>query len=182
VADGTELWSVKGMEGEVTPSPVFAGGLVLAIKPEHALLAIKPDGTGDVTDTHVAWHAEESMPDVTSPVSDGTRAYAVNGSGEVFCFELKTGAKVWTKELDANVQASPAIFGRRLYVTCANGLTIVAEVGAEYRELARNPLGEQVFASPAFAGGRLYLRGQNHLFCLAGAATPAVAAANPPPP
>jgi outer membrane protein assembly factor BamB len=175
-ADGAELWSARVMDGEVTPSPVFAGGLVLVIKPEHALIAIKPDGTGDVTETHVAWKTEESMPDVTSPVSDGTWAFAVNGSGELLCFETKQGAKVWTKELDANVQASPAIFGRRMYVTLADGVTVVAEVGAEYRELARNPLGEQVFASPAFAGGRLYLRGHKHLFCLTGTATPAATA------
>ncbi len=172
-ADGAELWSARVMEGEVTPSPVFAGGLVLIINPEHSLIAIKPDGAGDVTATHVAWHTEESMPDVTSPVSDGKWAFAVNSGGDLFCFETKAGAKVWSKELDTGVQASPAIFGGRLYVTATNGTTIVAAVGAEYRELARNGLGEKVYASPALAGGRLYLRGEKHLFCLNGSATPA---------
>ena len=71
------------------------------------------------------------MPDVTSPVSDGTWVFTVNSGGELQSFETKTGAKVWQKDLETVVQASPAIFGRRLYVICTNGTTIVAAVGAD---------------------------------------------------
>jgi len=108
------------------------------------------------------------MPDVTSPVSDGTWAFTVTSGGQLICFETKEGKKVWEKDLETEVQASPAIIGRRLYVACANGTTVVAELGPEYRELARNELGEKIFASPAIVDGRLYLRGLQHLFCLTG--------------
>ena len=87
---------------------------------------------------------------------------------------MKDGAKVWEHELNAEVQASPAIAGNRLYVTGVDGVTVVAEVGRKYQELARNELGEKFLASPAFVAGRIYLRGVNHLYCLTGeAARPA---------
>ena len=181
-ADGAELWRAKVMEGEVTPSPIYAGGLVVIVNPGHSLIGIRPDGSGDVTGTHVAWQMVEGVPDISSPVSDGNSVYVVNGGGELHCFELKTGAKLWTKDLDAEAHASPILIGRRLYVTCTNGMTVVAETGAAYRELARNRLGEKIYASPAVADGRIYLRGVQHLFCLADGAKPALAAkANPGP-
>lgn len=167
VADGAELWRAKVMDGEVTPSPILAGGLILAVNPGHALYAIRPDGTGDVTATHVAWQTEESVPDIGSPVSDGARTYVVNSGGELLCFDHKAGAKLWGKDLEAEAHASPVIIGNRIYVTCTNGTTVVAEIGAAYRELARNPLGEKVSASAAVAGGRIYLRGVQHLYGLA---------------
>lgn len=166
VADGAELWRSEGMEGEVTPSPIFAGGLVLAVSPSHEMLAIRPDGSGDVTATHVAWKADEGMPDVTSPVGNSEFALVVNSGGLIVCYDVKDGKKVWDKDLETEVQASPAIFGRRLYVSCVNGTTFVAELGRECRELARNPLGEKIYASPALAGGRLFLRGLDHLYCI----------------
>ena len=166
--DGAELWRAQIMEGEVTPSPIFAGGLVLIVVPGHALIGLRPDGSGDVTASHVAWKTEEAVPDISSPVSDGERVYTVNSGGELLCFETKGGTKVWSKDLDAEAHASPALVGNRLYVTLTNGVTVVAEVGAQFRELARNPLGEKVVASPAVAAGRIYLRGAQHLFCLGG--------------
>ena len=179
VGDGAELWRVDALSGEVTPSPVFAGGLILAVSPSQKLIAIKPDGAGDVSATHIVWQADENIPDVTSPVSDGTWVFMVTSGGQLSCFELKAGKKVWEKELETEVQASPAIIGRRLYVACTNGTTVVAEVGPAYRELARNELGEKIYASPAIVGRRLYLRGQRHLFCLTGVSDEKVA---PPAP
>jgi outer membrane protein assembly factor BamB len=86
---------------------------------------------------------------------------------------LKDGTKVWAHELDTEVQATPVIAGNRLYVVCTSGLTVVAEVGRAYKELARNQLDEKLYASPAIVQGRIYLRGLNHLYCLAdGAAKP----------
>ncbi|MBM3853393.1 MAG: serine/threonine protein kinase, partial [Verrucomicrobia bacterium] len=168
VADGAELWRAEVMEGEIAPSPIFAGDLFLIVVPGHKLVALRPDGAGDVTATHVAWHTEESMPDVTSPVSDGTWTLVATSGGEVVCLANKDGKVAWKKDLDLTVQASPAIFGGKLYVVAANGVTVVCAIGPEFRELARSELGEKVFATPAFAAGRLYVRGVKHLFCLAG--------------
>lgn len=171
-ADGAELWRAELLEGELTPSPVLAGGLVLAINPHNAMLAISPDGSGDVGATHVRWKAEDDIPDVPSPVSDGVLAFTVSSAGNIVCFDMKNGAKIWAHELGTEVQASPSIVGNRLYVVCADGTTVVAEVGRAYKELARNPLGEKVVASPAFGRGRIYLRSYTSLFGIGAATAP----------
>ncbi len=166
LGDGAELWRAEAAHGEIVSSPIFAAGLVVVVYPSNELTAIRPEGAGDVTKTHVAWKSENSVPDVTSPVSDGEFVFMIEGGGMLTCLEAKDGKKVWEHDLKLQVQASPVIAGRRLYVPCEEGVTVVVEIGRAYRELARNPLGEKILASPAVAGGRFFLRGTQHLFCL----------------
>lgn len=164
--DGRELWRVEGIDGEVTPSPIFAGGLVLAPSPSTKLIAIRPDGTGDVTKTHVAWTAEDGVPDITSPLAHGPWLFTVTTAGTLTCAELQTGKRVWEKDLDMDFNASPTLVGERLYLVSLKGVSVVAAAAGEYRELGRGHLGEPVHASPAFVGGRVFARGTKHLFCL----------------
>lgn len=165
-ADGAEIWRAEALNGEVTPSPIFAGGMVLAISPSEKLLAIRPDGNGDVTKTHVAWTVEESMPDIASPTSNGELVFAVTSGGLLFCFDAKDGKKLWEHDLATDCQASPSLVGDRWYVLSTKGAVIVAEAGRQFKELARTEMGEPLFASPAFANQRIFLRGSKHLFCL----------------
>jgi outer membrane protein assembly factor BamB len=164
--NGTELWQVEGIDGEVTPSPIYAGGLVLAPSPSSKLMAIKPDGAGDVTKTHVAWVAEDGVPDITSPVSDGRFVYLVTTGGTVTCCDLKSGKKAWEKDLELEFKASPSLAGDRLYLASTKGPVIILAAGAEFKELARAEMGDEVVASPASADGRLFVRTKQNLYCL----------------
>jgi len=164
--DGSELWRAELMEGEITPSPIFADGLVIAVNPSVEVLALKPDGAGDVAKTHVAWRAGDSIPDVTSPVSNGELIFTVTSSGLLTCADLKDGKKVWEKDFEMEVQSSPAIVGSRLFVVGTKGVAVVVEAGREFQEIARSQLADQFLASPAFADGRMYLRGETNLWCL----------------
>lgn len=165
-SDGKELWRAKVLYGEVTPSPIHAGGLVLAAMESEALSAVRADGSGDVTETHVAWRAEDGLPDICSPVSDGQRVYLVTGMGTVTCYRLADGKKLWEKELELECKTSPSIAGDRLYIWSDSGVCVVLETGDEFKERGRCPLGEEVWASPAFMDGRIYIRGKKHLFCI----------------
>lgn len=167
LADGSELWRADVMGGEVTPSPIFAGGLVIAVNPAGSLAGIRPDGAGDVTKSHVAWTVEESIPDVTSPVSDGEFVFAVTSSGNLAAFGVKDGKVVWQKGLELEVQSSPVIAGKQLFVLGKNGDLISVAVGREFKELGRAKLEDTFHASPAFADGRMILRGATNLWCLA---------------
>ena len=168
LADGNELWRAELMEGEITPSPIFAGGLVLAINPSVELIALKPDGAGDVTKTHVAWRTGDNVPDVTSPVSNGELIFTIASMGVLTCFEAKDGKKVWEQDLDMEVQSSPGLVGDRLLILSTKGVAVVVEAGRQFREVARGALADQFLASPAFANGHLYLRGATNLWCLGG--------------
>lgn len=166
LADGGELWRAELMNGEVAPSPLFAGGLVFAVVPSSDLVAIRPDGAGDVTKSHVAWKASDNIPDITSPVSNGELIFTVTTMGGLACFEVATGKLIWQKDLELEVQASPAIAASQLLLSGTKGELISLQVGREFKELSRTKLEDTFHASPAFLEGRMFLRGATNLWCL----------------
>lgn len=168
LADGSELWRAELMEGEITPSPIFAAGVVMGVSPGSKFFALRPDGAGDVTQSHVAWTAEDNIPDVTSPVSNGELVFTVTSGGVVTCFDMKDGKMVWQKELELEVQSSPAVLGDRLFVLSTKGDAVLVAAGREFKELSRAQFADTFHASPAYANGRVYLRGATNLWCLGG--------------
>lgn len=164
--DGAELWRANCLDGEVTPSPIFAGGTLFIISPSNKLQAIRPDGHGDVTKTHRGWIAEDGIPDVTSPVSNGELVFVVDVGGMLTCYDAKTGKKQWQQEIGDGCNASPSLAGNRLYLITKKGMLIVIEAARQFKEVARSPLGEEVFASPAFARGKIFVRSITHLICI----------------
>ncbi|MCS6775090.1 MAG: PQQ-binding-like beta-propeller repeat protein [Chloroherpetonaceae bacterium] len=165
---GREQWRARCMAGDVAPSPAVGGGWVFVCNQRAALVAIRPDGTGDVTQTHVGWQFDESLPDIASPVSDGAFVYLALSEGLVICVDARTGKKVWEYETVAPVHASPLILGSTLYVTDTEGTTHLLTTGGAMQLIGKASVGEEVQATPAVARGRLFLRGQKHLFCIGG--------------
>lgn len=167
-SDGKELWRAEVLDGEVTPSPIFAAGTLFVPSPSVKLQTIRPDGHGDVTQTHLGWVAEDGIPDITSPVSNGELVFVCDSTGVATCYDAKTGKKQWQQDLEEPCNASPSIVDGHLYLIAKKGLVIVAEAGRQFKELARSSFGETVFASPAFAQNKMFVRGAKHLFCIGG--------------
>lgn len=163
---GTELWRVNCLSGDVAPSPIYANGLVFAIESYSKLVAIQPDGRGDVTETHIAWTIEEGGPDICSPVSNGELIFLLSTEGWLSCYRLSDRSKAWEKDLGEYFIASPSLVGKKLYLLSEKGVMYIAEAGNEYKELAKSELGEECRASPAFADGRIYIRGIENLYCI----------------
>ncbi|MGQ9592884.1 MAG: outer membrane protein assembly factor BamB family protein, partial [Planctomycetota bacterium] len=163
---GRELWKAECMAGDVAPSPIFAGGLVFAVNVDAELCAIRPDGEGDVTETHIAWRGEDGLPDIASPASDGSLVFVVAPNGRLTCYDAAEGDVVWEERLKVPCHASPSVVGDRLHLWAKRGTLIVVKIARTFQELARSELGEEVHASPAFAPGRIYVRGAAHLWCL----------------
>lgn len=166
--DGTELWKVDCLNGEVTPSPIFANGLVIVLSPSDKAVAIRPDGQGDVTKTHVAWTNEDSIPDITSPASNGDLVFMLSSSGMLTCLEAKNGKKAWEHDFEMECHASPTIAGSRVYIFGQKGTAVIFEAAREYKEVFRTELGDAFHASPAFVDNRIYLRGLTNVWCLGG--------------
>ena len=168
-ATGVEIWRAECDGTDVAPSPVYAGGLVFAVSPYNELTAVRADGRGDVTETHVAWIADDGIPDICSPVSNGELVFLLTTSGTLTCYRCADGVMLWEQDLDTNFMASPSLVGNRIYMLSEKGVMFIAEVGAEYKEVTRCELGEKVQACPAFADGRIYIRGKNNLYCIGNA-------------
>jgi outer membrane protein assembly factor BamB len=165
--DGAELWRANFLDGEITPSPVFAGGTLFVVSPSNKLQAIRPDGQGDVTKTHLGWAAEDNIPDVTSPVSNGGLIFVVTSGGMLTCYDAKDGRKQWEHDFEEECNASPSIVGDKLVLITNKGTLVVVGAAREFQELSRSALGEKIFASPAFAHDRMFVRGMKHLICIA---------------
>ena len=164
--DGTEIWRANCINGDIAPSPIYANGLVFAIAPYSKLVAIKADGKGDVTKTHIAWVNEEGGPDICSPLSNGKYVFLMATEGLLQCLNVSDGKKVWEKDFQEYFLASPSLVDDKLYLLSEKGVMYIAEAGSEYKQLAKCELGKKCFASPAFADGRIYIRGVKNLYCI----------------
>jgi outer membrane protein assembly factor BamB len=172
MADGNELWRADLLQNEIVPSPIFAGGFVIAPSPSSRLVALRPDGAGDMTKSGVVWTEADNVPDIACPVARDGLVFTVDSGGSLTCLEGSSGKKVWEHNLGLSVQASPIILGNRLLVLTEDGVAVQLEAGRAFKELARGELADKFIASPAFADGRIFLRGETNLFCLQSKTTP----------
>jgi outer membrane protein assembly factor BamB len=170
--DGKEVWRVDGFPRWLGPTPVFGHGLLYVasngLDPDNFLLAIRPGGRGNVTNTHVAWRYDRNISSVPSPVIVGDYLFTVRDGGILTCLNAKTGTLVWQERLAArgNYYASPVAADGKIYLLSEEGITSVVAAKPVYEPLSVNPLGERCLASPAISGGHLYLRTDNSLYCI----------------
>jgi len=142
---------------------VFAG----LTKQEHGLLAIKTGGRGDVTATNVVWRENKSIAEVPSPLVYENRVYYVRNGGIVTCLDTANGRVVYRTRLGAPGPyfSSPIAVGGRLIVGTGEGLVVVFSPGDELKVLARNDMGEPIYATPAVSPeGMLYVRTPSALY------------------
>ncbi len=163
---GEELWKVRHPGWSMVARPLFGQGLVFVAvdfdRPQ--LWALRPDGQGDVTDTHVAWKLEKGAPSTPSFLLIDDLLYMVSDQGVASCVEAATGKVVWKERIGGNYSASPIYADGRIYLASHQGVVTVFEPGREFEVLAANELDEQIMASPAVSGKALFLRTKSHLY------------------
>lgn len=171
---GKQLWTVDGMQRECIPTPVLGHGLIYAVSgPGGATLAIKPGGRGNVSESHVVWKSSRGVPFVPSAILVDDLYYLVDDKGIGTCLDAHSGERRWQTRLPGRYTASPVAAAGNVYFVNESGTTVVMRAGtAAFTEVARNDIGEPVFASPAISQGRLFLRTSQNLYCISGAAGP----------
>ena len=169
---GQELWSVSGLTMEVIPTPIVAEGLVFCSSGRQGpTIAIRPGGSGDVTQTHVAWLSPKGSPFVPSGVALDGILYMVNDLQSVLtAHDAKTGTVLYQGRLGEakkeGFSASPIANNGKIFFTNDDGETFVLQAGKEFKLLHVNQLGEQTLASPALVDGRWYFRTAGHLLAI----------------
>lgn len=164
--DGEELWRARYDGYSEVPRPVYGQGLVFICSgyDNPMLYAIRPDGRGDVTDTHVAWSLTKAAPLNPSPLLIGEELYLVSDRGIASCLDAKTGEVRWQKRVPGNYSASPLAADGKIYFTNETGLTTVLAARDEFEELAANQVEGRTLASLAVAGRAIFLRTDTHLY------------------
>jgi len=171
-ANGQRLWTCRGVDDYMVPSPVAHEGVVYAVLGrDGAVLAVRAGGRGNVSNTHVLWRVSKGR-SVASPVYyDGYLYFAAETLGVVRCLDAKTGQTIYEQRLDpapGEIYASPLIAdGKLYYVSRQRGVYVLA-VGPKFQQLAHNQLDDPgIFnASPVVIGNQLVLRADQYVYCL----------------
>jgi len=166
--DGSMYWHVKGPTEQFVASPCFDGErfFMAAGFPTHHVVAVRPDGDGDVSDSHVVWHSRDVRCYVPSPVLAGQALYVADDRGTASAFDTRTGEKIWKERMGRHYSASLVTARDHVFFIADDGITKLVKAGPAPEVVAENPLGEFSYSSPAIADGRLYIRGEKHLFCI----------------
>jgi outer membrane protein assembly factor BamB len=168
-ATGKLIWMMDGPTEQFVASPVYSEKTkfvyITGGYPEHHILAVRPDGTGDVTKSHIVWRTNKGAAYVPSPIIEGDYFLIVSDSGVAHCFDAATGNLAW-QERTGEQHASLVSASGLVYFLNDEGVTRVVKPGPAYEVVAENTLGEGCFASPAISDGNIFLRGDKHLFCI----------------
>ena len=170
VQTGKELWRVSYADGfSNVPRPVYGAGLVFIATGfnQPSLLAVRPDGTGDVTKSHVAWKLSRGAPLTPSPIVVGDALYLVSDNGIASCVDARTGEVRWQQRFGHAYSASPVFADGRLYFTDEEGRTTVLAPGTNATPLAVNALDGGTLASMAVSGRAFFIRTVTHLYRIA---------------
>jgi hypothetical protein len=165
---GKQHWVIDGPTEQFVASLVYNGNLLFMTCgfPERHMMAIKPDGKGNVTDTHVVWRTTRSASYVPSPVSIGEYFLVVSDNGVASCFIAESGERLWNERLPRRHSASVISANGLAYFLSDQGVMSVIRPGKEFDLVASSNLGEECNASPAIYDGQFYIRGDKHLFCI----------------
>jgi len=164
---GKEIWMVRYEGGfSNVPRPVFGHGLVYIVTgfQQPALLAVRAGGTGDVTDTHLAWSMTRGAPYTPSPLLVGDELYVINDLGVASCVDAKTGKLYWQQRVGGNHSASPLFADGRIYFLSEEGVATVIAPGTTFQKLATNELDGTTLASIGVYGSAFFIRSLTHLY------------------
>lgn len=163
---GDEYWWFRFDGYSNVLRPVVANGLVFISsgydRPEF--YAVRIDGSGDVTESHLAWNMKKAAPLNPSPLVVGEELYLVSDNGIATCVDAVTGEERWQERVGGNFSASPTLADGRIYLLDEDGATTVIAPGRKFELLATNKLDGRTLATPAMVDDTILLRTDTHLY------------------
>jgi outer membrane protein assembly factor BamB len=165
-ATGKEIWRVRYEGYSVVPRPVVGHGMVFVSTSfdNPVVMAIRVDGHGDVTSSHVAWTMTRGAPKTPSLLLVGDELYMASDNGMVSCVDAKTGKLHWQERIGGDCSASPVYADGKIYIQNEQGVGVVLKAGKEFQKLASNAMSERTLASYAIADNALFIRTDQHLY------------------
>lgn len=163
---GEEIWRVLYDGYSVIPQPAFGNGLVYLSTgyDSPSIIAIRPDGRGDVTDTHVAWTLKKNAPHTPSPLLVGNELYLVSDRGIASCVDAVTGEMIWQERVEGGYSSSPLFADGKIYLVNEEGAGTVLRPGRQFVKSGENGFAERTLASYAIGDGAIYVRTEQALY------------------
>jgi outer membrane protein assembly factor BamB len=170
--DGKLIWTVTSNGEPCVPSPTIGDGLVYSTPSGNdPIRAVRPDGRGDCTATHIAWEQKGNAPMISSFLYVKPNLYTCTDGGNFSCLDATTGEFLWRLQLRSGALNPSAIYAAgKIYVLSEQGTTTVLKPSDDPKKpaeiIATNKLNEHCRASIAVAGNRLIIRTDNQLWCI----------------
>jgi outer membrane protein assembly factor BamB len=164
--NGDELWKVYHGGMNAAAPPLMYDDKVYIANGSGSMVAVRPDGTGDVTKTNIAWTLKSGVPTRSAPILVDDKLYMINDqNGVLTCHSTRDGSKIWSERIGGKFTPSPVFADGKLYLFGEDdGKAVVGEVSNGWKELAVNKLDDGCMASPAIAGKSLFVRTRTHLY------------------
>lgn len=168
-SNGELLWSVEGPSSSAANTVVADDSKIYCSGgwPEKNLLAIRGDGLGDVTESHIAWRHSRAVCYVPTMLVHDDRLFSVSDDGIASCYDTASGDLIWRKRLGGNFSASPVLVGNNIYIPDEEGKMRIFQAADEYIPVAEVDLQDGGFATPVVLEGKIYLRTLHRLYCIA---------------
>ncbi len=165
---GKRWWWVRGPTEQFVASMLFDGKYfyLAAGFPTFHVMAIRPDGEGEVTDSHVAWHVKNARCYVPSPAIVDGYLFVTDDRGTANCYQAATGQRLWKARLGNHYSTSMVTNEGLVFLLADDGVMKILRPGPELDVVFENSLGEPCRASPALSQGCIYIRSTSHLYCI----------------
>ena len=176
ILTGIEVWRIVQGEDSTIAMPVTENGIVYFytsfLTPKDGgekyceLMAVNPDGEGDITKTNIIWHIKSPILQLSSPLINNGLIYTIDTNNTLLCIDAKTGKTIYDYKLHSKYNASPVLAGGYIFFPSTNGKTLVIKEGKTLGIVSENKLDGQIWASPAVTDNKLLIRTSKYLYLI----------------
>jgi outer membrane protein assembly factor BamB len=173
---GKPLWFSRGLPDSTQPMPIWdeQTGVIIASGGDMSggtMLAVRPGGSGDVTDARRAWRHTRMKGSIGTGVAHEGHLYSVASDGFLLCIDAKTGNRLWQKRLEStggkgSSWSSILLAGGKLYIPNQSGDVFLVRAAPKFELVETNSVNEPTNASLAASDGELFLRTDKGLWCV----------------
>ncbi len=173
---GQEVWRIVYGEDSTIAMPTEENGIVYyytgfetdsAGERRTLLMAVDPDGEGDIQKTNILWSVETPILQLLTPLVKDGLLYTVDSRGDLLCLDTSNGSTLWSEGMKGKFHSSPVFCSGNLYFSSTRGYTYVLEAGREKKNISENKLEGEIWATPAIAGGAILIRTSKYLYKIA---------------
>jgi len=170
---GKEIWQIVRGEDSTISMPFYEDGIVFfhtgfitsGENDRYAeLMAVDPDGTGDIGETNIRWRVKTPILQLATPVIKDGFIYTIDSKSILMCINARSGETVWSKRLKGKYNSSPVYAAGRIYFSATNGKTLVIEEGPKLKVIAENTLDGEIWTTPAIYKNSMILRTSEYLY------------------
>jgi len=177
--NGTEIWRVVNGAESTIAMPItekgilywYAGYMVNSDGFKYTeLLAVNPEGSGDITRTNILWKKTDELSrnqSLTPVIKDGL-IYTINTRNILMCIDAATGEEVWSTHVRSNYEASPLYVNGNIWFFSVKGEVLAIKAGRKYEVTAHNQMDSGIWATPAVLRNSVIIRTQEYLYRIGG--------------